>query len=301
MFTTALGQYCEIPSHSVFTIPALILKRSSLVMPGLRGIPAGIMTMSIPSSAGPSCSLPRKPLTCNKVALVQWKHVGQNWGVQWLFTYHCFGIRVAKVGCDSRHVGYIIQVQHWHVRVQLEQQRERLPNPPCSSKNRNFESTATTTSSRLIHLKRCRLQQTRTLLKRLQLAFDRKTSTASLTWALEDTMWLEILWSLASGSIVLFRAIEMLREVFLVKFSSEIPILGAVAEWRELVKWLKLRAHFWRTESSSASPSCRNVSHLMLGWAKSILTPGTFHVDDPFPKGLHSHTANCTTMKGKDI
>ncbi|ANB15276.1 hypothetical protein AWJ20_2902 [Sugiyamaella lignohabitans] len=62
--TKALGAYLATPSMMSRTMPALILKRSSLVIPGLRGIPAGMTTMSAPVKAPlrPS-SLGRNPLT----------------------------------------------------------------------------------------------------------------------------------------------------------------------------------------------------------------------------------------------
>lgn len=55
MLTMALGQHLAIPSHKVFTIPAFMLKRSSLVMPGFLGTPAGIITRSMPVSASSNC------------------------------------------------------------------------------------------------------------------------------------------------------------------------------------------------------------------------------------------------------
>ena len=63
MFIIARGQCLATPSIKVRTIPALILNKSSLVMPGFLGTPAGIMTKSMPSKAGPSCSFPRNPRT----------------------------------------------------------------------------------------------------------------------------------------------------------------------------------------------------------------------------------------------
>lgn len=45
----ALGQTSATATAKSRTMDALILKRSSLVMPGLRGTPAGIMTTSQPS------------------------------------------------------------------------------------------------------------------------------------------------------------------------------------------------------------------------------------------------------------
>lgn len=42
--TNALGQLREIAAAMSRTIPAFVLKRSSRVMPGFRGTPAGMMT-----------------------------------------------------------------------------------------------------------------------------------------------------------------------------------------------------------------------------------------------------------------
>ena len=49
--STASGANLPQPSTSVLTMPAFVLKRSSRVMPGLRGTPAGITTTSAPRSA----------------------------------------------------------------------------------------------------------------------------------------------------------------------------------------------------------------------------------------------------------
>lgn len=46
------------PAPSAARAPALILNRSSRVMPGLRGTPAGMMTTCAPLSASPSWSSP---------------------------------------------------------------------------------------------------------------------------------------------------------------------------------------------------------------------------------------------------
>ncbi|WVZ23082.1 hypothetical protein V8G54_001626 [Vigna mungo] len=61
--TIALGQDLAIPSLRVFTIPAFILNKSSLVIPGFLGTPAGMITKSMPVSALSSCGCPRKPRT----------------------------------------------------------------------------------------------------------------------------------------------------------------------------------------------------------------------------------------------
>uniref|UniRef100_A0A0A9EBJ8 Uncharacterized protein n=1 Tax=Arundo donax TaxID=35708 RepID=A0A0A9EBJ8_ARUDO len=49
--------------QSALTMPALMLKRSSLVIPGFLGTPAGMITTSDPSSASPSWSSPMNPFT----------------------------------------------------------------------------------------------------------------------------------------------------------------------------------------------------------------------------------------------
>ena len=56
--TSARGQYRATPCASVATIPALMLNKSSRVMPGLRGTPAGITTSAAPASAAPSSASP---------------------------------------------------------------------------------------------------------------------------------------------------------------------------------------------------------------------------------------------------
>mmetsp|Transcript_9001 Transcript_9001/g.26978 ORF Transcript_9001/g.26978 Transcript_9001/m.26978 type:complete len:228 (+) Transcript_9001:539-1222(+) len=70
MLITALGACLATPSMRVFTIPALMLKRSSRVIPGLRGTPAGMTTRSAPSSALPRFSGPTKPSAVEGV--LQW-------------------------------------------------------------------------------------------------------------------------------------------------------------------------------------------------------------------------------------
>merc|ERR1719230_1275254 len=62
MFTIAFGQYLATPSARVFTMPALVLNKSSRVIPGLRGTPAGITTTSQPVRAFLRSS-PEKPST----------------------------------------------------------------------------------------------------------------------------------------------------------------------------------------------------------------------------------------------
>ena len=58
MLMSASGQCSAIPSTRLLTMPALMLKRSSRVMPGLRGTPAGMMTRSQPVRQSPSSSAP---------------------------------------------------------------------------------------------------------------------------------------------------------------------------------------------------------------------------------------------------
>mmetsp|Transcript_5516 Transcript_5516/g.6408 ORF Transcript_5516/g.6408 Transcript_5516/m.6408 type:complete len:200 (-) Transcript_5516:186-785(-) len=71
------GQASAIPSIRPETIPALILNKSSRVMPGLRGTPAGITATSTPASALRSCAfcsagslrLPTNPSTFASVSM----------------------------------------------------------------------------------------------------------------------------------------------------------------------------------------------------------------------------------------
>ena len=57
-FSSARGHASAHAETKSRTIPALILNRSSRVMPGLRGTPAGMMTTSQPLSASWSWSGP---------------------------------------------------------------------------------------------------------------------------------------------------------------------------------------------------------------------------------------------------
>lgn len=63
MLTIAFGQHLAIASQRVLTIPALMLKRSSLVIPGFLGTPAGMITRSIPIRASSNCCCPKNPRT----------------------------------------------------------------------------------------------------------------------------------------------------------------------------------------------------------------------------------------------
>ncbi len=54
------GQCLPQASTRLFTMPALILNRSSRVMPGLRGTPAGMITTCAPFRASPSWSSPAR-------------------------------------------------------------------------------------------------------------------------------------------------------------------------------------------------------------------------------------------------
>lgn len=74
MLMTASGQLAATASHRLFTMPALMLKRSSRVMPGLRGTPAGMTTSSAPLRASASWSAPVKALT--------WGEAGYGSGVE---------------------------------------------------------------------------------------------------------------------------------------------------------------------------------------------------------------------------
>ena len=62
--THTLGHALAAASTRPLTMPALMLNRSSRVMPGLRGTPAGMMTRSQPLSAASSSSGPWWPVTC---------------------------------------------------------------------------------------------------------------------------------------------------------------------------------------------------------------------------------------------
>mmetsp|Transcript_9092 Transcript_9092/g.18826 ORF Transcript_9092/g.18826 Transcript_9092/m.18826 type:complete len:258 (+) Transcript_9092:820-1593(+) len=68
MLMTARGHTFATPSARVLTMPALVLKRSSRVMPGLRGTPAGMITSSAPSSASSSAPAPTNPRTLQGVS-----------------------------------------------------------------------------------------------------------------------------------------------------------------------------------------------------------------------------------------
>uniref|UniRef100_A0A2P2LTY8 Malate dehydrogenase n=1 Tax=Rhizophora mucronata TaxID=61149 RepID=A0A2P2LTY8_RHIMU len=69
MLTRAFGQNFAIASQRPLTIPALMLKRSSRVIPGFLGTPAGMITTSDPSKALPSCSSPMYPTTSDLVLI----------------------------------------------------------------------------------------------------------------------------------------------------------------------------------------------------------------------------------------
>ncbi len=58
------GQLSATASTRLLTMPALMLNRSSRVMPGLRGTPAGMTTTSTPFKAAASSSAPVNAATC---------------------------------------------------------------------------------------------------------------------------------------------------------------------------------------------------------------------------------------------
>ena len=71
MFKTAFGQYLATLWTKSLTIPALILNKSSLVIPGFRGIPAGMITKSHPVKASSIWSFPQKPFTSAMVEMCE--------------------------------------------------------------------------------------------------------------------------------------------------------------------------------------------------------------------------------------
>ena len=66
--TNALGQFATMPSANVLIIPAFTANKSARSIPGLRGMPAGINTISAPDNASPSASAP-KPFTSTAVGM----------------------------------------------------------------------------------------------------------------------------------------------------------------------------------------------------------------------------------------
>ncbi len=66
--TNALGQLATMPSANTLIIPAFTLNKSARSIPGLRGIPAGIITISAPESAPAKLSAP-KPSTLTAVGM----------------------------------------------------------------------------------------------------------------------------------------------------------------------------------------------------------------------------------------
>merc|ERR1719500_2005953 len=80
----ALGQTLAAAAAMVATMEALVLNRSSLVMPGLRGTPAGITTISAPTRLASNWSAPTNPVV---VALVSmWDKSAATPGV-WTMSY----------------------------------------------------------------------------------------------------------------------------------------------------------------------------------------------------------------------
>lgn len=63
------ANYLAQETARFLTIPALMLKRSLLVMPGFRGAPAGMTTMSHPLRASNRLSSPEYPLTSTGVGM----------------------------------------------------------------------------------------------------------------------------------------------------------------------------------------------------------------------------------------
>ena len=66
----AEGQYFAQASASPETMPALVLKRSSRVIPGFLGTPAGMTTTLQPFNAFPISSIPVAAVTCHFDAII---------------------------------------------------------------------------------------------------------------------------------------------------------------------------------------------------------------------------------------
>merc|ERR1712223_2048470 len=79
MPTMASGHTLAAASAKVATMEALVLKRSSLVMPGFLGTPAGMMTTSMPVKQSANWSGPWKPATAGEVS--QWDRSAATPGV----------------------------------------------------------------------------------------------------------------------------------------------------------------------------------------------------------------------------
>ena len=69
MSTCASGHTVPTACASSATMDAFVLNRSSRVIPGLRGTPAGMTTTSAPSSALCRFSLPLKPVVLARVLM----------------------------------------------------------------------------------------------------------------------------------------------------------------------------------------------------------------------------------------
>ena len=66
--TNAFGQLAAMPSANTLIMPAFTLNKSARSIPGLRGIPAGIKTISAPVNAPLRSSRP-KPATLTSVGM----------------------------------------------------------------------------------------------------------------------------------------------------------------------------------------------------------------------------------------
>nr|GMC99699.1 hypothetical protein MtrunA17_Chr8g0360511 [Ipomoea batatas]GME06386.1 hypothetical protein MtrunA17_Chr8g0360511 [Ipomoea batatas]GME18499.1 hypothetical protein MtrunA17_Chr8g0360511 [Ipomoea batatas] len=114
------GQYLAMPAHSDFTMPALMLKRSSRVIPGFLGTPAGMMTTSAPSRALPSRDLlEQQPNEIKELYLRS-------------------GIDVANIGSNARSPGDIEKGEVRYERIELHEQRKRLADPAGGSQDGDF-------------------------------------------------------------------------------------------------------------------------------------------------------------------
>mmetsp|Transcript_13014 Transcript_13014/g.33529 ORF Transcript_13014/g.33529 Transcript_13014/m.33529 type:complete len:318 (+) Transcript_13014:249-1202(+) len=94
----ALGQASAQPATKFFTMPALMLNRSSRVMPGLRGTPAGITTTSQPSRALVSSS-PVKPVHEELVAM--WERSAATPGVMGATSKHVSAVTLGLIFSSS--------------------------------------------------------------------------------------------------------------------------------------------------------------------------------------------------------
>lgn len=142
-----LGAALAMVSTRSLTMPALVLKRSSRVIPGLRGTPAGMTTTSAPSTHAVSSFAPVYAFTWNNQRIDE-EFTGEEWTFQ-IGTHSDVGVNVGEIGGNSGSSDQIIEGEIGNVGILLEKETKGLTNSSRSTEKGNLQWSFTTFHHRL--------------------------------------------------------------------------------------------------------------------------------------------------------